>query len=210
MRCKHDSAELLFKFSSFSDPGSIYRVDLGSPSFDVANVCRTRLSDPTIDVTDYVTDQVFYDSKDGTKIPMFMVRKKSVLPSAEIVSEKPILTLLYGYGGFNISLTPFFSLSVLVFMEALGGMFCVANLRGGGEYGEDWHAAGVKANKQNVFDDFIAAGEHLVAKGFTDREHLVIQGGSNGGTLVTACCNQRPDLFAAGIGQVPVTDMLRF
>jgi len=106
---KHDSAEFFFKFTSFSDPGSIYRVDLGSGSFDAVNVCRTKLSDPTVDFSNFTTDQVFYESKDGTKVPMFIVRKKSVLPSADAVPAKPILTLLYGYGGFNISLTPFFS-----------------------------------------------------------------------------------------------------
>ena len=130
---------------------------------------------------------------------MFIVRKKSVLPSLNAVPEKPILTILYGYGGFNVSLTPFFSPSQLVFMNSMDCMFCVANLRGGGEYREEWHQAGVKEKKQNVFDDFSAAGEYLIQQKYTDSDHLVIQGGSNGGTLVTACANQRPDLFAAGI-----------
>ena len=141
---------------------------------------------------------------------MFVVRKKTTLPTMDSVPESPILTLLYGYGGFNISLTPMFSPSRLVFLNNMNGMLCVPSLRGGGEYGEDWHKAGTKEKKQNVFDDFIAAAEYLIDKKYTDPSKLVINGGSNGGTLVTACANQRPELYSCVISQVPVTDMLRF
>ena len=141
---------------------------------------------------------------------MFVVRKKDTLPTMDTVPEKPILTLLYGYGGFNISLTPTFSPSRLVFLNNLNGMLVVPSLRGGGEYGEDWHKAGTKEKKQNVFDDFIAAAEYLIDKKYTHPSKLVINGGSNGGTLVTACANQRPELYSCVISQVPVTDMLRF
>lgn len=123
---------------------------------------------------DFATDQVFYTSKDGTKVPMFMVKKKTTLPTLDTKPEKPIPTVLYGYGGFNISITPYFSPTFLLLMQNLGGMFCVASLRGGGEYGEDWHAAGVKEKKQNVFDDFHSAAEFLVEKGYTDSAHLTI------------------------------------
>jgi len=141
---------------------------------------------------------------------MFMVRKKSVLASVDAKPEKPIPTILYGYGGFSISITPYFSVARLVFLANLNGMFCVANIRGGGEFGEDWHKQGMKEKKQNVFDDFCAAAEHLHAKGYTDKDNTCIIGGSNGGTLVAACANQRPELFACGVSMVPVADMLRF
>jgi prolyl oligopeptidase len=207
---KHDSTEFMFKFTSFSDPGSIHRINMESGKFEAEQLSQTKLSDKSIDFNDFVTDQIKYESKDGTMVPMFIVRKKSTLASLDKAPESPKLTLLYGYGGFNISITPSFSPSQLVFLNYLGGIFCVANIRGGGEYGEEWHDAGTKDKKQNVFDDFISAGEYLINKGITSKEKLVIQGGSNGGTLTSACANQRPDLFAGVVCQVPVTDMLRF
>jgi len=170
----------------------------------------TKLSDSMPSMDEFATDQVWYKSKDGTKVPMFIVRKKSNLPSIDDVPDKPLVTLLYGYGGFNVALTPSFSPARLTFLNDLGGVFCLANIRGGGEYGQAWHKAGILEKKQNVFDDFIAAAEYLIDRKITDSNHLTIMGGSNGGTLVSACANQRPDLYAAAICQVPVTDMLRF
>ena len=142
---KHDSSEMMFKFTSFTDAGSAWRVDLNT--FNTENIGVTKLGDASIKLEDFVTDQVFYPSKDGTMVPMFMVRKKSTLATTADVPAKPILTTLYGYGGFNISITPAFSPSRLVYLNNLGGMLCVANIRGGGEYGEEWHAAGTKAKK---------------------------------------------------------------
>src|SRR6185437_13193251 len=155
------------------------------------------------DPADYETTQVFCTSRDGTKVPMFLTHKKGL----KLDGSNP--TLLYGYGGFNISLTPTFSPSVLAWME-MGGLYAVPNLRGGGEYGEEWHQGGTKLKKQNVFDDFIAAAEWLVANKYTSSKRLAIQGGSNGGLLVGACETQRPDLFGACLPAVGVMDMLRF
>ena len=152
---------------------------------------------------DYVTEQVFFSSKDGTKIPMYLSYKKGLKKDG----TNP--TYLYGYGGFNISLSPAFSPANLAWMEA-GGLFALANLRGGGEYGEAWHQAGTKLNKQNVFDDFIGAAEWLIKNDYTKTEKLAIGGGSNGGLLVGACMTQRPELFGAALPAVGVMDMLRF
>ncbi|MAK98727.1 MAG: S9 family peptidase [Citromicrobium sp.] len=194
-----DETETFYAFSSYNRPSTIYR-------YDVATGESTVWAQPEVsfDPDDFVVEQKFYTSKDGTRVPMFLVRSKAVAESGEAVP-----TLLYGYGGFNISLTPGFSPSRLAWMEA-GGAYAVANIRGGGEYGKAWHDAGRLNNKQNVFDDFIAAGEYLIDQGITPEDGLAIQGGSNGGLLIGAVTNQRPDLFAAGNAAVGVMDMLRF
>ncbi len=196
---KPGDPETFYSFSSFNQPGAIYR-------FDSNTGVSTVFAQPKLafNPADYAVEQRFYASKDGTKIPMFIVRKKSL-----VAEGKAAPTLLYGYGGFDISLTPGFSATRMAWLEA-GGVFVMANLRGGGEYGKAWHDGGRLANKQNVFDDFIAAGEFLIAQGITPKGGLAVQGGSNGGLLVGAVVNQRPDLFAAGNAGVGVMDMLRF
>ena len=191
--------ETFYSFTSFNQPSAIFRYD--SASGNSTPFAQPKL---TFDPGNYVIEQRFYASKDGTKIPLFLVRRKDVA-----MANTPVPTLLYGYGGFDISLTPGFSASRMAWLEA-GGAFAMANLRGGGEYGKAWHDAGRLANKQNVFDDFIAAGEYLIAQGITPPGGLAVQGGSNGGLLVGAVVNQRPDLFAAANAQVGVMDMLRF
>jgi prolyl oligopeptidase len=193
-----DDTETFYSYTSYNNPGEIRHYDLQSGEQSLFR--RTELD---FDPDDYVVKQVFYDSKDGTRVPMFIVHRADV----ELDGSNP--TILYGYGGFNISLTPGFSITQLAWME-MGGVYAIANLRGGGEFGEAWHKAGTKDQKQNVFDDFIAAGEYLVAENYTSPEHLGIFGGSNGGLLVGAVTNQRPDLFAAAIPAVGVMDMLRF
>jgi prolyl oligopeptidase len=191
-----DNPETFFTFTSYTTPTTIYR-------YDVATGKTSVWAQPKVafDPAAYEVSQVFYPSKDKTIVPMFIVRKKGV--------TGPAPTLLYAYGGFNISMTPAFSATRVAWLEQ-GGVLAVANIRGGGEYGKAWHDAGRLANKQNVFDDFIAAGEYLKAKGYTGKDQLAIQGGSNGGLLVGAVVNQRPDLFAAALPQVGVMDMLRF
>ena len=191
--------ETFYAFSSFNQPSAIYRYN--SASGLSAPFATPKL---TFDPADYAVEQRFFTSKDGTKVPMFLVRKKSIATSG-----KAAPTLLYGYGGFDISLTPSFSATRMAWLEA-GGAYAMVNLRGGGEYGKAWHDAGRLHNKQNVFDDFIAAGEYLIAQGITPKGGLAIQGGSNGGLLVGAVTNQRPDLFAAANPAVGVMDMLRF
>ena len=196
---KPGDPETFYSFSSFNQPGAIYRFDSDTGQSTV--FAQPKL---TFNPEDYQVEQQFYSSKDGTRVPMFIVRKKSV-----VAEGKPVPTLLYGYGGFDVALTPGFSAVRMAWLEA-GGAFAMANLRGGGEYGKAWHDAGRLANKQNVFDDFIAAGEYLIAQGVTPKGGLAVQGGSNGGLLVGAVVNQRPDLFAAGNAAVGVMDMLRF
>ena len=195
---KKDEKESFYAFTSFTFPPSIYQYDMD------ANVSKLYMS-PKVDFNpdDYITEQVFYPSKDGTKIPMFLTYRKGLKKDG----SNPVF--LYGYGGFNISLTPAFSSTRLVFLEN-GGIYAQANLRGGSEYGEDWHQAGIKMNKQNVFDDFIAAAEFLIREQYTNRDKLAINGGSNGGLLVGAVVNQRPDLFKVAVPAVGVMDMLRY
>ena len=196
---RYDRNEFFFGFQSFTVPPSIYRVDLT----DVKSALWAKVDAPSIDPSAYDVRQVWYTSKDGTKIPMFVVSKKGI----EKNGKNP--TLLTGYGGFNISMTPTFDRSMFLWMEH-GGIYAVANLRGGSEFGEDWHRAGMLDKKQSVFDDFIAAGEYLFAQKYTDRDHLAISGGSNGGLLMGAMITQRPELFRAVVCQVPLLDMLRY
>jgi len=195
---KRKDDETFFAFTSFTTPTTIYRLDMKSGRSTVFRQPKL-LFNPA----DYETRQQFFTSRDGTKVPMFIVSKKGL----KLDGNNP--TLLYGYGGFNISLTPGFSPAYLAWME-MGGVFVEANLRGGGEYGQRWHEAGTKLSKQNVFDDFIGAAEWLVNNKVTSPSKLAINGGSNGGLLVGAAMTQRPDLFAAAIPQVGVMDMLRF
>ncbi|MCC8174759.1 MAG: prolyl oligopeptidase family serine peptidase [Odoribacter sp.] len=190
--------EAFYTFSSFTFPASIYRYDIEN---NISELYRR--PDVKFNPEDFVTEQVFYTSKDGTKIPMFLTYKKGL----ERNGNNPVF--LYGYGGFNISLNPGFSTARLPFLEN-GGIYAQANLRGGGEYGEEWHVAGTKMQKQNVFDDFIAAAEYLIAENYTNPEKIAIVGGSNGGLLVGAVMNQRPGLFKVAIPQVGVMDMLRY
>ena len=195
---KRKDRETFYSFASFTTPATIYRYDVATGQSTVWRRPQLRF-----DPAEYETTQVFYASKDGTRVPMFLSYKKG------LTRDGTNPALLYGYGGFNIALTPGFSPSVLAWME-MGGLYAVANLRGGGEYGEDWHQAGTKLNKQNVFDDFIAAAEWLIANQYTSSSKLAISGGSNGGLLVGACMTQRPDLFGAAMPAVGVMDMLRF
>jgi prolyl oligopeptidase len=162
------------------------------------------------DPSQFATKQVFYTSKDGTKVPMFIVSRKEGEGEGKEGKRKPKPTFLYGYGGFNISLSPSFSVLRVLFCQNLGGTVAVPNIRGGGEYGEEWHKAGSLARKQNVFDDFVSAANYLIAEGYTTPAQLAINGGSNGGLLVCACINQQPQLFGAAVAAVGVLDMLRF
>ena len=193
-----DDKEAFFTFTSFTFPATIYRFDIGS---NISELYRA----PKVDFIpeEYTTEQIFYTSKDGTKVPMFLVYKKGLKKNG----KNP--TLLYAYGGFNISLNPGFSTSRIPFLDN-GGIYVQANIRGGGEYGEAWHVAGTKMQKQNVFDDFIAAAEYLISEKYTSSDKLAIMGGSNGGLLVGACMTQRPELFKVAIPQVGVMDMLRY
>ena len=195
---ERDATETFYYFTGFTTPTTILRFDLTS------NESATFRA-PKVDFNgdDFETSQVFYESKDGTRIPMFLVHKKGVEPTGDVP------TWLYGYGGFNIPITPSFRISNAVWLE-MGGLIAIANLRGGGEYGQEWHHQGTKLQKQNVFDDFISAGEHLIAQGWTRPDRLAVEGRSNGGLLIGACITQRPDLFGAAIPGVGVLDMLRY
>ncbi len=190
--------DVFFSFSSFTYPGTVFRHIVSTGSTSVWHEPKV-----DFDPSAFETTQVFYSSNDGTRIPMFIVHRRG------LVLDGSHRTYLYGYGGFDISLTPAFSASIVAWMER-GGVFAQANLRGGGEYGKAWHDAGRLKNKQNVFDDFIAAAEHLISTGYTRSECLAIGGGSNGGLLVGSCMTQRPDLFGAAVPAVGVLDMLRF
>ena len=193
-----EDALIFYTFTSFTYPPTIYKYDIASGKSDI-----WQKSDVKFNPEEYETKQVFYNSKDGTKVPMFLVYKKGI----KLDGNNP--TLLYGYGGFNISLTPSFSTSRLILLEN-GGIFVMANIRGGREYGEKWHNEGKLLKKQNVFDDFIAAAEYLIKEKYTSSSKLAIQGGSNGGLLVGACMLQRPDLYRVAFPAVGVMDMLRY
>ena len=193
-----DDTEMFYAFTGYTMPTTYYRIDVGT-----GKSALVRESKVAFDAPAYETKQVFYNSKDGTRVPMFLSYRKGIRPDG----NNP--TILYGYGGFDIALTPAFSPAVATWM-AHGGIYAVANLRGGSEYGEAWHEAGMRAKKQNVFDDFIAAAEWLIAHKYTSTPKLCIYGGSNGGLLVGAVLNQRPDLFGAAMPAVGVMDMLRF
>lgn len=195
---KKDAETMYYSFSNYNTPGSIYTYDVETGTSEV-------YWKPEIDFNadEFESNQVFYTSKDGTKIPMIITHKKGL----DLNGKNP--TILYGYGGFNISMRPGFSIVTAVWLE-MGGVYAVPNIRGGGEYGRKWHDAGTKLDKQNVFDDFIAAAEYLIDRNFTSSDYLAVRGGSNGGLLVGAVVNQRPDLFKVGIPQVGVMDMLRY
>jgi prolyl oligopeptidase len=195
---KRSDTETFYSFTSFTTPGTIYRYDLKT---GVSTLFRKPNLD--CDVSQFETKQIFYKSKDGTRVPMFITHKKGM----KLDGTNP--TLLYGYGGFDISITPAFSVPNLIWLQ-MGGVYAVPNLRGGGEYGEGWHQSGIKLKKQNVFDDFIAAAEWLIENKYTSTPKLAISGGSNGGLLVGACMTQRPDLYGAALPAVGVMDMLRF
>ena len=193
-----EDKELYFSFTNYNTPGSTFKYDVESGIYEL-------YWKPNIDFNpeNYTSEQVFYSSKDGTKVPMIITYKKGT----ELNGKNP--TILYAYGGFNVSLTPSFSIGNAVWMEQ-GGIYAVPNLRGGGEYGKKWHDAGIKTKKQNVFDDFIAAAEYLVDNNYTSKEYLAIRGGSNGGLLVGATMTQRPDLMQVALPAVGVMDMLRY
>jgi len=194
-----DRKEVFFLFESYTIPDSVYQVDLQTRGTSLWE----KVTAPGIDPDQYEVKQVWFDSKDGTHVPMFVFHKKGL----QLNGKNP--TMLTGYGGFNISLTPDFFGYRYLWLEH-GGVYVIANLRGGSEFGEDWHRAGMLGNKQNVFDDFVAAAEYLISQKYTDKDHLAIRGGSNGGMLMGAALTQRPDLFRAVICQVPLLDMLRY
>ncbi|CAH1103199.1 unnamed protein product [Psylliodes chrysocephalus] len=199
---ERDHDEMFYSFCSFLTPNVIYKVNFDGEKIKETVFHETKVGD--FDASKYETRQVFYKSKDGTEIPMFIVNKKGMVKDG----SKPCL--LYGYGGFNVNLTPSFGLSRLIFINNFDGIFALANIRGGGEYGDSWHNGGRFGNKQNCFDDFQCAAQYLVKEQYTSVNKLTIQGGSNGGLLVAACINQAPQLFGAAICQVGVLDMLRY
>ena len=195
---KAKDTTVYYSFDNYKTPSTLFKLDIASGESSIY-----RPSKAPFDSDAYVSEQVFYKSKDGTEVPMIITHR------ADLDPEQVHPTILYGYGGFNISLTPSFSSAMAAWLEA-GGVYAVPNLRGGGEYGKAWHDAGTQMNKQNVFDDFIAAAEYLIASGITDAQHLAVRGGSNGGLLVGAVMTQRPDLMAVALPAVGVLDMLRY
>ena len=195
---KMEEMETYYTYTSYVYPSTIFKYDINTGKSELYKASGVKF-----DPKEYESKQVFYHSKDGAKIPMIITYKKGM----ELTGKNPLM--LYGYGGFNISMTPSFSVSNLVFMEH-GGVYVVANIRGGGEYGDDWHNAGIKMKKQNVFNDFIAAAEYLIKEKYTSKDYLAISGGSNGGLLIGACMTQRPDLYKVCFPAVGVLDMLRY
>ncbi|MGB0841287.1 MAG: prolyl oligopeptidase family serine peptidase, partial [Pseudoalteromonas shioyasakiensis] len=195
---KHDAQTLYYSFTNYTTPGNTYSFDVESGKSDVY-----RKSGAKFNSEEYISEQVFYTSKDGTKVPMIISYKKGT----ELNGKNP--TILYGYGGFNVSLTPSYSPTIAAWLEH-GGVYAVANIRGGGEYGKEWHVNGTQLKKQNVFDDFIAAAEYLNKKQYSSPDYLAVRGGSNGGLLVGAVMTQRPELFKVALPAVGVLDMLRY
>jgi prolyl oligopeptidase len=200
--------EIFYSYESFVVPSKTFRLNLDT--FQSEFIREVKIPGHYGKSDEYITDQVWYTSKDGTRVPMFVTRRKETLSHVYGTTRRPVITHLNAYGGFGVSQQPEFDPTILPIINDLDGIHVVANIRGGGEFGDEWHTAAIREKRQNGFDDFIAAAEYLIAKGWTDSEHLFIQGGSNGGTLVTAVANQRPQLFAGVIGQVPVTDMMRY
>jgi prolyl oligopeptidase len=195
---KKEDVSTYYTFNNYTTPTTIYELDIRAGETTLYNKPKSAFNGEN-----YVSEQVFYTSKDGTKVPMIITHKKG------LVKDGSHPTMLYGYGGFNISLTPRFSATVAAWLE-LGGVYAVPNIRGGGEYGKAWHQAGTQMQKQNVFDDFIAAGEYLIANNYTTSDRLALRGGSNGGLLVGAVMTQRPNLAAVALPAVGVLDMLRY
>ena len=195
---KRKDKEVYYSFTNYVTPATIYKLD---PATGISEIYKK--PNVAFNGADYISEEIFYKSKDGTRIPMIITYRKGM----QLNGKNP--TILYGYGGFGISETPVFSISSALWLET-GGIYAVANIRGGGEYGEKWHLAGTKMNKQNVFDDFIAAGEYLISMKYTSSDFLAIRGGSNGGLLVGAVMTQRPDLMKVALPAVGVMDMLRY
>ncbi|XP_066498602.1 prolyl endopeptidase-like [Hoplias malabaricus] len=202
LSCKKKHPDFFYKFTSFTTPGIIFHFDLSQPNPEPKVFRQVEVKG--VDPSDYQTSQVFYSSKDGTKIPMFLVHAR------EIKKDGSHPVFLYGYGGFENSIQPYYNTANLLFVRHLGGILAVANIRGGGEYGQTWHKAGTLGNKQNCFDDFQCAAEFLIKEGYTTPKLIAINGASNGGLLVAACVNQRPDLFGCAVAEVGVMDMLKF
>lgn len=202
LSCKKKHPDFFYKFTSFTTPGIIYHCDLSQPNPEPTVFRQVEVKG--IQPGDYQTTQVFYPSKDGTKIPMFLVHARGIKKDG----SHPIF--LYGYGGFENSIQPYYNTAYLLFIRHLGGILAVANIRGGGEYGQTWHKGGTLGNKQNCFDDFLCASEYLIQEGYTTASRIAINGASNGGLLVAACVNQRPELFGCAVAEVGVMDMLKF